>query len=728
WGELGDKYYTARRIGAFLESFGTELVGTLPAAEVPVQAPRGVSVLQRQGERSVFVFPRNLTRSAQQITFRLTLPDGTDLPFPSRIPLFLGPQRMKMLPVNVSIGKEITLVYSTSEVFGTYRIEDETVLVVYGDPGERGEILLRGAPDYDHIRGEASASDEHGGLLVSYLHRAGAFHLMLMARDEDEYPAALRGVRIIVADRETVEHTWIIGRERGRLPVLSNLYFAYGAPGENAPGEAFDRATLRFAVSRLPGGERFLEFPCAANAVIPPTAFLEDVEVPVTVDRRLRTVRVSLPAIDAPESNIALSPWKMREENPLAIADAPGWKPYRAFFGNERSGEYGGGYYTYHCRFVFEGDARGMRLLLTELHDNADVWLNGAYLGGGSAVSNNGLRLALDASGALRRGENELFALVENEARPRKGDDATFTGVTGPVALTAAEKSIPLREWRRGFLAAETESALGAIPAEALPGFDDTAWERIEVRPGWDSRLVIPPTSTHIEPGHERIYAVYRTTFTLPADRNGKGVILETGKCDGKCWIYLNGTRVDKKHQETFAADLTPQLREGKNTLALVIRNFRWYTTVGLHGEIRVRLVDRVLAEGWEFIRGLPGQREFFHESKSTEWLPLEGPEAPSRVWLAAEFEHHPTPGWTEPLGLRLSGWNAKTLIYLNGFLAGRYHPEGPQEVFYLPGDRLRERNRLVLFCNAHDAPAQVGEAEVKPYCMVKESVLEVRL
>jgi hypothetical protein len=334
----------------------------------------------------------------------------------------------------------------------------------------------------------------------------------------------------------------------------------------------------------------------------------------------------------------------------------------------------------------------------------------------------------LDASDALQPGENELFALVENEARPRKGDDAAFTGVTGPVALTATEKNIPLREWKRGFLAAETESALGAIPSEARPGFDDTAWERIEVRPGWDSRLVIPPSSTHIELGHERVYAVYRTTFTLPEDRTNKGVILDTGTCDGKCWIYLNGIRVDKKHQETFAVDLTPHVQAGENTLALVIRNFRWYTTIGLHGEVRIRLVDRVLAEGWEFIRGLPGQRESFPESEGGDWLPLERPDAPSRVWLAAEFDYGPEPGWTMPLGLRLSGWNAKMLLYLNGFLIGRYHPEGPQEVFYLPEDRLRERNRLVLFCNAHAASVQIGEAEIEPYCSVKESVLEVKL
>ncbi len=720
WGELGPKYFMARRIGAFLDSFGGELAQTLPAEDIRTEAPRGVTVLQRRGEHTAFIFPRNLTRSGQRITFRLPLPDGEDIPFPARIPLYLGPQRMKMLPVNVPLGEGVVLVYSTSEIFGVYRQEDETTLVAYGDPGERGEILLRGVNGFDHIRGEATISEQRDGLLVSFLHRAGASHVLLMARDVDEFPAALRGIRIILADRETAGRVWIADTPSGRMPVLSDVYFLDN--GELSGDK------LRLPLSRIPGGAGFVEFPCAANPIVPPTASLENEDLPVVVDRILRTVRIALPPVEAPETDIALSGWTLREENAPEQGGETVWKPYRAFLGNERSGEYEGGYYSYRCRFTHEGPTEGVRLLLTEIHDNADVWLNGIYLGGGSASNANGLRLDLDASGALRPGENDLFALVENEGRPRKGDDATFTGITGPVALDSGGERLTLREWRRGYLPAETESALEATPAEALPGFDDASWERLEVRPGWDSRLVVPPTSTLIELGHERVYAVYRTTFTLAGDRTGGGVILDVPKCDGKCWVYLNGERVDKKHQERFSLDLTPFAREGENTLALVIRNFRWYTTVGLFGEVTVRLTDRVLDQGWEFQRGLCGQRERWAETGTVGWTPLEETVAPPRSWLAAEFDFHPEPGWTAPLGLRLSGWNAGILVYLNGFLTGRYHPEGPQDVFYLPEDRLRERNRLVLFCNAHDAPVRVGTAIPAPYYTAREGTLEVNL
>ncbi len=99
----------------------------------------------------------------------------------------------------------------------------------------------------------------------------------------------------------------------------------------------------------------------------------------------------------------------------------------------------------------------------------------------------------------------------------------------------------------------------------------------------------------------------------------------------------------------------------------------------------------------------------------------------PSRVWLGAEFDYDPPAGWTAPPGLVLSGWNAKVLVYLNGALIGRYHPEGPQEVFYLPEDLLRERNRIVLFANSHGEPLRPGRASVEPYYAVKNDTLEVR-
>ena len=719
WGELDEKYYMVRRIGSFLRSFGDFLVKTLPAPDSKVEAPRGVSVLQRRDGDYAFVFPRNLTRRSVEITFRVQIPGGPEFSAPSAGCLRIPPQSMKMLPVNIPLSDSVRLMYSTSEVFGVYHHDNEIILVVYANPGETGEIMLSGFDRYDHLRGDAKVEKAGENLLVRFLHREGCRHVRLMEWISEESVTPSHSIRIIVADTETAGKTWPGERNGEEFPLLSDIYFMDKGSSE--------KDILRLPVSLRPDRKGFLEFPCRINPILPPVVTLDGKELAVHVDKILNTVRVELPPIPAPHiTPIPITEWRMQEENPLALLDEPGWKPYRAFLGNERSGEYAGGYYAYRCRFEFSGDPAEQKLRLTEIHDNADVYLNGIFLGGVYGVDNNGARLSVDAGGALVSGMNELLVLVENEGHPRKGDDAAFTGITGPVAMTAEEAHIPLREWKRGFLSVQSESALAVVPEEAGNAFDNRSWETIEVRKGWDSRLILPPSSTHIEPGYERVYAVYRTSFIIPEDNYAHGVILDVQKSDGKCWIYLNGCLVDKKHQERFSADLTPFVEKGENQLTLIIRNFRWYTTLGLHGKVEIRLMDRMIWEGWEFIRGLPGQRKGFPEGDIQKWPLLEGDIVSNPVWLGAEFTHEPSPGWTAPLYLELQDWEAKILIYLNGILVGRYHPDGPQERYYLPKDYLRRDNRITLFCNSHAISMKIGKAVIYPYYQVKEGMLEI--
>ncbi len=722
WGELDGKYFMIRRIGSFLHSFGYSLVKTLPSENIPVDAPRGVSVLQRRGKDCLFVFPRNLTGTSREISFTVDVPDEGELTVPSNSLMRLSPRSIKMLPFNVPLSETMHLVYCTSEIFGLYRLEDEIILVVYGKPGETGEIMIRGFEDFDHCRGNAVVEKYDGRLLVSFMHCHGAAHILLADNRDEEMSHTLGGVRIIVADTDTASHTWPGIRGDDLFPIVSDIYFMDMG--------ACEGDVLSLQASVMPDRNHFIEFPCNCSPVIPPTVFLDGEQLEnVSVNKIMKTVRVELPAIRSLKiDTVAITGWRMYSEDPLSLNEEEGWEPYNAFCGNEHSGRFEPGYYGYRCSFEFNGSPEGMILHLTELHDNATVYLNGASLGGATTTGNNGAWFSADVSKSIRKGTNELFVLLESEGRPRKGDEAAVTGITGPVTLTGTEENISLVSWRRSVLRFESESMLSAIPSEAEAGFNDNAWETVEVKPGWDSRNIIPPSTTYIEHGHERLYVVYRTNFILPEEKLPGGVILDVEKADGKCWIYLNGRLVDKKHQERFCADLTPHMQKGENILVIIIRNFRWYTTIGLHGNVYIRFADRVLGDGWEFIRGLRGERAGLPEGgKKKSWSVLKEQEITGPAWLAAEFRHKPIPGWTAPLGLRLSGWNAKINIYLNGFLIGRYHPEGPQERFYLPEDHLSENNRIVLLCNAFGKAVKIGKAEIEPYYVVKDSTLEIR-
>jgi beta-galactosidase len=719
WGELDDKYYMIRRIGSFIRSFGDFLVKTLPSQDLIVDAPRGVSVLQRRSGEHAFVFPRNLTRHPAEITFRLSLPGGQELTVPSAGSVRIQPQSMKILPVDVPLSDTLRLVYSTSEIFGIYHHDNGITLVVYALPGETGEIMIGGFDRYDHVRGDAVVERAGENLLVRFLHNKGCHHVRLMERVSEDSLLKGHNIRIIVSDTETAGKNWPGIRDGEEFPILSNIYFMDKGFYENS--------ILRLPVSLIPEKENFMEFPCHINPILPAVVTLDGEELAVKVDKILDTVRVEMPTVPAPDFPQIPIEWRMNREHIIALQNEKEWKPYRAFLGNERSGEYSGGYYAYRCSFDFSGNPSGMKLELTEIHDNADIFLNGLYLNGVYGVDNNGPRLKVDTAGSLVEGHNELLVLVENEGHPRKGDDATFTGITGPVVLAPKEQNLPLREWKRGFLSINSESALNVVPEEAGKLFDDRCWESIEVKKGWDSRIVLPPSSTHIEKGYERVYAVYRTNFMFPGNGESHGVILDVPKSDGKCWIYCNGHEIDKKHQERFTVDLTPHTVDGENQLTLIIRNFRWYTTLGLFGQVEIRFVEKVIRDGWEFIRGLRGQNKGYPEEDILEWPLLEGDSIPNFSWLGFSFTHEPNPGWTEPLCLELNEWDAKILIYLNGILIGRSHPDGPQERFYLPGDYMKKENRIVLFCNSHAKTLKVGKTSIYPYYQAKEGMLEIR-
>ena len=722
WGELSGKYYMARRMGSFLHTFGDYLVHTLPDREIPVEAERGVSVLRRVGKDCAFIFPRNLRGTPEDITFTLDMPDDKMLDIPVITQLHLPPQSMKMIPVNIPLSDSVRLVYCTSEIFGVFRLEEELIVVIYDEPGVPGEIALQGFESYDHIRGDAAVETIDGFLRVSFLHRSETAHLLLAGKGDDDMSSVMSGIRIILTDKDTAARTWTGIRGDDEFPILSNVSFMH-------PGTC-DDDILRIPVSLLPGIDHVIEFPCNFTPVLPPTVFFDNDQIEnISANKILKTIRAEIPAFALPEiENKGIGEWFVHPEEPLNLTTADGWKQYKPFCGNEHSNSFEAGYYSYRCSFGFDGDPSGKKIYFTGLHDNAVVYLNGVCLGGVTGRGNNGSRFSADVSETLNAGNNELFVQLECEGRPRKGDEAAVTGITGPVVLTETDQALHLDTWKRTILRFETESMLSAVPNEAEVQYDDSNWDTITVKKGWDSRIPVPPSTTFIEHGHERLYVVYRNRFSISDKESHSGLLLDVGQADGKCWIFLNGRCVGKKHQERYCADLTPFVTVGENVLVIILRNFRWYTTIGLHGEVILRKVERVLSENWTFIKGNEGEHMGLPEwSDSENWLPLETQELPEQTWLAAAFTYEPPKGWTAPVGLYLSGWNANINIYLNGFLVGRYHPEGPQERFYLPEDRIGGNNRLVLFCHGFGKQVKIGSAEIFPYYMVKEGMLEIR-
>ena len=125
-----------------------------------------------------------------------------------------------------------------------------------------------------------------------------------------------------------------------------------------------------------------------------------------------------------------------------------------------------------------------------------------------------------------------------------------------------------------------------------LPGFDDSGWDRFEVPSNWEFKgygtpiyvnspyEMDPNTGAKKAPSFpdEIPGALYRTTFTVPDNWDGRQVFVQLGGVKSACWVYVNGHKVgyseDSKNPAEF--NITPWLQEGDNLLAL--RVHRWST------------------------------------------------------------------------------------------------------------------------------------------------------
>lgn len=131
------------------------------------------------------------------------------------------------------------------------------------------------------------------------------------------------------------------------------------------------------------------------------------------------------------------------------------------------------------------------------------------------------------------------------------------------------------------------------LPEDAcLPGFDDSAWDRMEVPSNWEFKgygtpiYVNSPYEMDPNTGAKKAPSfpdkipggIYRTIFTVPDNWDGRQVFLQLGGVKSACWVYVNGQKAgyseDSKNPAEF--NITPYLRKGDNLLA--IRIHRWST------------------------------------------------------------------------------------------------------------------------------------------------------
>ncbi len=159
WGELSERYFVVRRIGAFLESLGKEIAESKVNNEIIVSNPLYCEVLALTSSKGSFIFPRNLTSRNTSVKISFKHPDTDEIiTLPRKNDFNLPAYSMSVIPVDINLSGGIKLKYCTSQVFNYYEQNSYVNLFLYERPGFKGEIVL----EVDDLKGyQCDSKEEH---------------------------------------------------------------------------------------------------------------------------------------------------------------------------------------------------------------------------------------------------------------------------------------------------------------------------------------------------------------------------------------------------------------------------------------------------------------------------------------------------------------------------------------------------------------------------------------
>jgi beta-galactosidase len=142
--------------------------------------------------------------------------------------------------------------------------------------------------------------------------------------------------------------------------------------------------------------------------------------------------------------------------------------------------------------------------------------------------------------------------------------------------------------------------------AWAQPGFDDSAWRKLNIPHDWAvegpfDQALNGETGKLPYPG----IAWYRNTFAVAKGDVGKHVELELDGAMSYSEVFVNGTLVGgwPYGYASYSVDLSKAVKEGENTVAIRLQNpensSRWYPGAGIYRNVRLHVTSPVRLADW---------------------------------------------------------------------------------------------------------------------------------
>ena len=159
----------------------------------------------------------------------------------------------------------------------------------------------------------------------------------------------------------------------------------------------------------------------------------------------------------------------------------------------------------------------------------------------------------------------------------------------GGFAVAADRAVVPLTAgWR---------FAAGDHPGAEAPGWNDAAWRALDLPHDWAFEAACAPDGAQGEMGGYKPGGIgwYRRSFDAPSAIANRRTRVEFDGVYMNSEVWLNGQRLGQRPYGylSFAYDLTPHLRDGRNVLAVRVDNSlepsaRWYHGCGIYAPVRL--------------------------------------------------------------------------------------------------------------------------------------------
>jgi beta-galactosidase len=683
WGELHDRYWVIRLVGAFLETFGRTLVRAKPVKDLVTPSTPGVDTFARSVDETSFVFVRNM--ADKDWTGKLKV---GSLIFPAEGNLLVPSRSMVSLPVRVTLPDNRTiLVYSTSEIFSTYTARGRTVIILYGKKGCKGEtvfLLCRKPTVIGDVKSSWNSASKT--LRLNYVHNAEDQLFLINGENQ---------MLVAVLETERAARTWFAELQGVRVAMVSDLYFLRYIKEEGR------RLTL--SVEALPNKESQISviLPYKLGKVL-----VDGKECPFRFDKQLGVALFSLRSAPPHSLRKELSGnWKMKFESPEKERDFDDsrWLHLEHIDALEKHGFYKNGYVWYRTSLTLGKEDMDKQLILGKISDYASVYVNGKLVAFGRTM------IKAKIKDFLKLGEKGVLAIcVESTGHCNDGLIPVLNGLEEPVYLSE-DKTVPAKWFYKEGTTFE-EQIKPADPAsidfartlndppsftEASPEADLSEWTELTR----EKSLTVQPQKP----------CWIRCTVDLPPKARNSRVAVEfnqAGAAWGMMTFFANGNFVKtcQRSDAPFSVDVTRFVKGRKLTVAIVFMG--GYGLKVFEGSTRIVIYDKEIVGPWAVKEGLHGEEAGWGgDFNDADWATTNVPSSwriakkdfDGVAWYRKRFRFEPQKKYVAPVKLVLEGVSSKCQIYLNGFLVGRYMDVGPQKEFYLPEPLLKEENILAI-------------------------------